>query len=138
MAQGTTSFVLIVATLLSGGCDDTVLMPCADPGPDWAGVQCTMDAYCVSCHSDTHDNPPVAYTVLPVDVLADVLLDEHRYVVPGDPAASQLWRMISGELDPAIDGWGIMPWGYETPLPRSEIAHIEKWIIAGAPIEQGL
>jgi hypothetical protein len=120
------------------GCDDDVLRPCTELTPDWDGVQCTLQQHCTSCHSEPHDVPPVAYTVFPEDLLADLLLEEHRLVVPGDPEASLLWRSISGELNPAIDGWGIMPWGWSEPLPRSEIEHVEAWILAGAHIERGL
>lgn len=117
------------------GCDNTVLRPCGELSPDWHGVQCTVNTHCISCHGEVHDSPPVQFTVLPSDLITDLLDEEHILVVPGDPSASQLWRVLSGELDPALDGWGIMPYGYATPLPTSEIEHVRVWIEEGAELE---
>ncbi len=121
--------------LVAGACDDTVFVPCGELTPDWAGVQCTLNTHCISCHSNTHDNPPVQFTVLPHDLQADLYAETGELVVPGDPAASALWRAVSGDLDPELDIWGIMPWGAEQPLPESEIGHIRTWIEDGAPLE---
>ena len=118
-------------------CDDQVLAPCGELTPDWAGVSCTLDQHCISCHADVHADPPVKYTILPEDLLFDLAHGTGKLVVPGDPDASLLWRSVSGELQ-VTDGWGIMPWGSFRPLPEDQTAHIREWIEAGAPVEDGL
>ena len=118
---------------LLAGCDDALLRPCGTYTPDWAGVQCMMDTHCASCHSGYY---PV---VLPDDVAEDVWFERGWYVRPGDLQGSKLWRVLSGALctadDPACPDpdVGVMPLGGE-PLPRSEWAHVEAWILAGAEV----
>jgi hypothetical protein len=127
---------LLVALLFAAGCDDTAFVPCGELTADWHGVQCTLNTHCVSCHSEPHTSPPVLYTVLPDDLIRDVVDGKGSLVVPGSPDESKLWRTLSGELDPELDQWGIMPWGYREPLPLSQIDHVRAWIEAGAVIEE--
>ena len=99
-------------------------------------MQCTLDTHCVSCHASPHASPPVQYTLLPYDLLRDVEGGGGELVMPFDPDASQLWRVLSGDLDPILDQWGVMPWGYSDPLPSSQVDHVRVWIESGALIEE--
>ena len=94
-----------------------------------------MEAHCISCHSEEHSSPPIV-TVLPEDLYRDVLEGNGELVVPGDPAASKFWRVISGELAEG-DVWGTMPWLAGETLPAESVDHVRRWIEAGAPIPDG-
>lgn len=118
-------------------CDDEILAPCGAYTPDWEGVTCFMEVQCISCHSTTHLEPPVVH-IFPDDVKEDLLHCQGSLVVPYSPEDSQLWRVISGELDHDVDVWGVMPYvdvpGGGRPLPDSEIEHIREWILNGADV----
>ena len=126
--------LFFVGMVTSVGCDDQIFHPCGELTPDWHGVSCTVKTHCVSCHGEPHNGPDLFITtILPADILRDVDSGAGNLVVPGDPAASKLWRTLSGEVLPS--DYGPMPIGREAPLPMSEIGHIKAWIEAGAPIE---
>lgn len=127
--------LLLGCLVIAGGCDDNIYRTCETFTDDWEGVECLLDAHCISCHSEQHSNPPVV-TVLPEDLYRDVLEGNGELVVPGDPAASKLWRVISGELGEG-DVWGAMPWLAGETLPPESIDHVKRWIEAGAPIPDG-
>jgi hypothetical protein len=119
-------WVCAVAAL--AGCDDTVF-----PGsqteytPDWLGAQVLFFDHCVSCHPSVE--PGVD---LPADVLEDVCEGTGALVVAGDPDASMLYRIMSGETidgDPAV-----MPFG-TGPLREDQLAPFRQWILDGANVE---
>lgn len=120
--------------LLATGCADEIFRPCGEYTPDWDGVKCTIDTHCVSCHDGYY---PV---VLPDDLIVDIEEGRGWFVTPGSPEESKLWRVISGKLCSGDEAWcddpdlARMPLGSQ-PLPKSEWAHIEEWILAGAPLE---
>jgi len=128
---------LMALAVLAAGCDDELFIPCGEYEPTWHGVQCLMNSQCVSCHAEEHpDYVPTIVTVLPGDVYADVLdgFDGDPLVVPGDPEASRLWRVLVAP-DSAQQDFGLMPWGYTKPLPDSQIGHVREWIENGAPLD---
>ena len=95
--------------------------------PDWVGVTAFTDASCAVCHSIGGTAEGI---VLPDALRFDLATESGLYVVPFDPAASRLWRVLSGDL---VDGdFGVMPQG-TGPLPEEHIGHIKLWIETGAP-----
>lgn len=121
-----------VLLLLVGGCDDTAFAPVGGcPAgtytADWTGVQALMDDHCASCHAGGS-----SAVVLPDDVATDITDGTGFYVVPGDAAASKLWRVIAGDLGPT-DLSGVMPLG-TGPLDATCIAHVKTWIDNGADL----
>ncbi|MDP2315821.1 MAG: putative metal-binding motif-containing protein [Pseudomonadota bacterium] len=94
---------------------------------DWTTVVALLDASCVSCHG-----PGAGSAVeLPRDLLLDLAIAGGTYVVPFDPDASRLWRVLSGEL--ADGDYGIMPEG-TGQLANDQIAPVKAWIEGGALI----
>ena len=117
--------VLLGAAALSG-CDDTVFQnDVVSYEADWLGVQMFLVDHCVECHQSASSG-----IVLPDDLEEDLDLEAGTYIVPGDPAASMLWRVVSGEVQPGDPL--VMPIG-TGPLPTYQIEHLEAWILAGAP-----
>ena len=92
---------------------------------DWDGVVQFLDDDCAQCHAS--GNP----VLFPDGLEDDVRSGAGALVVAGDPDASALWRVISGDLGPT--DFGPMPFG-DDPLPAAEIAHVRAWIEAGAPL----
>ena len=88
--------------------------------------QIAQDAYaifeqsCLICHG-----PDGAYkeTLL---IEHNALIKENGPVVPGNPAASRLYKRLLGEGGP------LMPLG-GPPLPDPQIETVKNWILAGAP-----
>ena len=129
---------LMLTTALVGlglvACDNTIF-----PGPshsetptgayteDWDGVQDLFDANCITCHGPGGSSPE-----LPGGIEADVLEGSGRWVVPGDPAGSSLWRVLADEM---VEGdFAVMPFG-SGPLPLDQVEHVKAWIEAGASLE---
>lgn len=126
MLRGGSIFFLY---LMLTGCDDTLFA--SDAGtetypPTWIGVTDFMDDHCVVCHSPDGE----ATTQLPTNLAEDLQTSGQRFVVPGDPEASLLWRVVSDTVGP--DDYGVMPLGAGA-LPEPTVAHIREWILAGAP-----
>lgn len=118
--------ILTVSALLAVlvACDDNIWTGGGGGyDPDWFGVQVFMVDYCVQCHP-TFEEPD-----WPEDLEQDVRDGTGFYVVAGDPEASLLWRVVSGDVD---EGEVIMPPG--GPLPPVKTQHIYDWIEAGAPL----
>lgn len=121
--------------LLLGGCDDTLMVPPFDEGTvttptytaDWAGVQDLMADKCSNCHPTSGG---FDVTVLETDVRGGT----GAYVVAGDPAASLMYRLVTGQR---IDGDpGAMPLG-TGPLPAADTLGLEAWIASGATLPEG-
>jgi len=107
-------------------CDDDIF-PVGEGGdtytPDWAGTQLLIEDHCVSCHATTEP-------VLPDALIPDIQNEVGDWVVPGDPEASVLWRVMSGNLQ---DGdAGVMPLG-TGPLPASATDPVAEWITVCDP-----
>ena len=83
---------------------------------DWAGMEAFFADHCEVCH--------VAGGAGGFDLSAAV--SAGQYIVPGDAAASDLWLVLSGGAFPAMPPSG--------QLPAADIAHVEAWINAGAPL----
>ncbi|MCO4747801.1 MAG: hypothetical protein KC912_23600 [Proteobacteria bacterium] len=119
--------VLVVAALLIGtACDDTVF-PGGGPSypPGQVGVKALLEDQCALCHPAIEP----AYT-FPDDVWTDVADGTEALVVPGDPEASLLWRVMT---NPGPDE-AVMPSG--GLLPIETVQHVEAWILDGAPIDE--
>ena len=87
---------------------------CGAYAPDWDGVTAFFADECLACHGDSNTNP----VVLPEAIVEDLRTGAGFYVVPGDPDASRLWRVLSDDL---VEGdYGVMPLG-TGPLPVCEI-----------------
>lgn len=119
-----TRAVLVLATMLVG-CDDTVFpQHIVEYENDWTGVSAFTYNTCRGCH------PSVAEPSWPEALEEDLLSEEGLYVVPGDPAASYFWRVLSdadreeGDLRMPATG----------SLPPEQIEFIREWILAGAPL----
>ena len=108
------------------GCDDTVF-----PGsgamypPGQQGVKQFLDNECALCHPAIEP----AYD-FPEDVWAAAADDTNDLVVPGDPEASKLWRVISdpGPSDVAMPSAGL--------LPPGTVQVVYDWILEGAPTDE--
>lgn len=119
---------LVLGCVTLVGCDDTIFPPNArDYTADWAGVEQFMYAECANCH------PSIEPSVdLPRDLHSDVCNADGYLVVAGDPDASMLWRIVSGELNETDPPQ--MPFG-QPPIPADDIEFLRQWIATGASIE---
>ena len=116
------------------GCDDAVLVPQQTFGSDWSGTRDMLSVQCADCHPSgsqvlPEDDVRADRVSLPDVVLTDVCENLGNYVVPGDLAESQLWRIVTGlrrETDPPR-----MPSG-RSNLTDAQIADLEDWILSGA------
>lgn len=125
---------LAVPLAVLGGCDDTLYgVPIGGEGgvvePEYdvsfAGVEAMWVDHCQVCH-------PAVNEFDLGQVVADIEQETGMYVVPGDPEASMLWRLISGtRLD---DDPRTMPDGSPTGLRPVEREHVRLWILDGAPV----
>jgi len=90
-----------------------------------------MDRTCVSCH-----NPNKVKGGLRMDTFAELMKggDSGPSIVPGDAAASELYRRITLPHDDEE----FMPSGGKKPLSADETRWIELWIEAGASETAGL
>ncbi|MFT6145406.1 MAG: hypothetical protein ACJAZO_005398 [Myxococcota bacterium] len=119
---------LLVLWLCLAACDDTVIGGGGQTyTPDWLGTQVFFVDHCVQCHPSVEPSLD-----LPGDILVDVCDETGIWVVPGDPEASMLWRLVADtglENDPAV-----MPFG-TGPLPSGQTDFLREWIAAGARVE---
>jgi hypothetical protein len=83
-------------------------------------IQPIFDRACVSCHG-----VQAGLTLTGYDQLMNGSLDG-PVVIPGNPAASELLRRLTGLSEPR------MPLGSQ-PLSAGDIQLIEAWIAAGSP-----
>ena len=130
--------IAVLLLIVGSGCDDTLFGESAEGAEDlyesdWNGVVELMTDECVSCH--------IAGGFADELILPDAILDDLEsgagfLVVPGDPSASYLWRVVSGELEP--DDYGLMP-PAAAPLDEAATNHVKTWISEGAlaPISAG-
>ena len=86
---------------------------------DWVGMQAFFGDQCAECHSD-------GAVVFPDAIRADVGDGTEQWVVPGDPEASRLWLLLTGDIQPG------MP--LANPLLPETIEHVHTWIADGAPL----
>lgn len=124
-------WVVLGALALSTSCDDTVFNSTGGGGgdgyePDFTGVVAMFHDHCHECHPALRDS-------FDAGILEnDVEEGTGDFVVAGDPAASRLWRVIS-DTRTDEDGGVMPPTG---ALPADQVAHVEDWILAGAPLLQ--
>ncbi len=118
--------LVALALLITAGCDDTLF-----PGnervyePNWLGVQVFTFDHCAQCH------PSLAEPAFPAAIEEDIRNEDGVYVVPGDPEASLLWRVLSSD-DRLTGDPPKMPLG--RPLRPERVAFVREWILAGAPL----
>ena len=82
-----------------------------------------LTAKCAECHSSNLPHPRGKFGYV-TDLRR--LVDSGKYVVPGSPRGSELWKQISDDDMPPDDARA-------GPLTESEKASILAWINAGAP-----
>ena len=114
---------------LAQGCNDERLGP--EPTVIENPTACDIDEqifelHCFSCHQENG----VAAPILTLATLQDESLNS--YIVPNDPAASFLFRKVSGE-DLGENEGTIMPPG--EGLDEALVETMRQWIDAGAPKE---
>jgi mono/diheme cytochrome c family protein len=113
---------LIVLTSLLAGSAAT-LAPAATPGLD-AKVRALFDQHCLDCHGKNEDQAPV----LDSSVSLASLRGDSKVIVPGNPAASKLFELVS--LAP--DAKKRMPKNTagdpRPPLSAEEKATLAEWI----------
>lgn len=91
--------------------------------------------YCERCHNQGDNYPDLGAGAMRHLVNADALAyPGEKLVVPGDLAASFLYRKVHG---PAADEGIIMPPPEEDTAPAEGIAALEAWINGGAPPCEG-
>ena len=81
-------------------------------------VRPVLSANCAECHSEKTKTS--GFSVSSMDAVVAGGNKHGRAVVPGDPAASPLVKILKGQLNPR------MPFGKE--LAAADIANIENWI----------
>jgi hypothetical protein len=124
---------LWLGLFLTAGCDDhTFPLPGEGGGgdgpaytSDWEGAQEFMGDHCEGCH------PQLSAPDMPIDIADDIIDGSGRYIVPGDPMASEFWLVIIDESEQT----SIMPLGIAQPLPENVVQPIFDWIEAGASLE---
>lgn len=129
----------IVAAMAAMACVATLTGACADIDDrpaTWSYVYTTIiQPNCTSsaCHSGMagtaglrFENLGATYVYLTGRVCnsEDDAAADHNFVVPYDPARSQLMYMLRGE-----DTWRMPP---DVALPEVEIELVERWILEGA------
>lgn len=124
--------VLCLGLVLAAGCDDhTFPLPGEGGGggdsytADWDGAQAFMGDHCEGCH------PSLSEPEMPIGIADDIIDGNGRYIVPGDPMASEFWLVITDQSDQT----SIMPLGAAQPLPDNVVQPIFDWIEAGASLE---
>ncbi len=114
------------------GCDDTVFpVPEAPTGDGWCGVQALLTGECVTCHSARSALGGLDLETDPSVVLEATSASGEPYVVPGDAAASFLYRKLSGDLQGG-EGTVMPPSG--SP-PAEVLDMVAAWIDGGASME---
>ncbi len=98
----------------AAGTGDTGSVAAPTYEASWDGVQAMFAEHCDSCHPTTNG----------IDLRASI----DTYVVPGDLEASDLWDAVGGTSISTM----MPPSGR---LPSESVAHVEDWILAGAPTE---
>ncbi len=122
-------WVAVAVVLAASGCDDHVF-PNVGGGdetaytPTFEGFEGFFGDHCEGCHPSLN-----AWDV--DQTVADINSGAGRFVVPGDPDASLLWRVITD----ADDRVALMPLGNAQPLDASVTGHIRQWILDGASLE---
>jgi hypothetical protein len=119
-----TAFLISLSTLalaaLQTGCGEKAVTYQADIKP-------ILDANCVSCH--VPGGAGYEKSGLRLDS-HEALMKGTQFgavVVPGSSVSSTLYRLVSGQADPAIR----MPHG-QGALPEADVATIAAWIDQGA------
>ena len=122
---------MVWLVLLLLGCDDEVFRPCGEYTSDWAGVECFLDVHCAACHADPQEPTTGEF---PEEIYSDVLGGTGIFVNTSSGVAedSQLWRVLIGAVE--IGDPVMMPYEGD-PLPFTEIAHIQEWLEACAPLK---
>lgn len=88
-------------------------------------IQPLFEKQCKVCHSGE-----MAQSGLDVSSRTGLLKGGGRgpAIVPGDPKASLLYKLVAHEIEP-----GMPPGGQDSQLPKDLVARIAAWIQAGAP-----
>lgn len=111
----------LLGALLLGG-----KLPAAEPAlapPEYPQVAALLTKYCVGCHNDTDREGKLS--LASYDALRQGG-QKGSVVVPGQPEASRLIRVLTGQAEPKMPPEG------ETPPSKEEISQIYAWIAAGA------
>lgn len=109
------------AVLLIAGCG-------SEPDVSFAqDVRPVLEKHCADCHLGSGEGVEASGFV--VEGYDDVMKGTNLgpVIVSGDPLSSNLYRLVSGKVDPSIQ----MPHGKD-PLTEEEIRVIELWIAQGA------
>lgn len=120
---------VVSALVVVVGCDDHVF-PNATPTdttayvPSFDGFEAFFGDHCEGCHPSLNGWDVEA-------TRKDIVDNTGRFVVPGDPDGSLLWRVIIG----ADANVALMPLGFAQPLDGSVTAHVRQWILDGASLE---
>jgi mono/diheme cytochrome c family protein len=100
------------------------------PGPGeavtWMHVAPIFATRCAKCHSPQGQMGPAPEGYLLTSYEATVSARDRVRIVPGQPAASDVWRRIRGHAQPRMPMDG-PPW-----LDDGDIRLIERWIAEGA------
>lgn len=115
-------FFLAVGPALAEGCTVTL----ADD------IQPILDASCVACHQDASPGEGLSLqkksTFANTVNVASTQVPEMMRIVPGDAAASYLFRKLQGTHEEVGGAGDMMPYGGE--LLAEELAKVEAWINA--------
>lgn len=98
-----------------------------DASMDSTRVMAVFQKYCISCHSDNDPEGDVIVSSLAKAV--EGKSNNARWIVPGVPSESLIYRTMSGELDPK------MPPEEEPQPTKAELELVRAWIAGGAKIE---
>ncbi len=101
--------------------------PSVNPNSDSAKVMAVFQKYCLSCHSDNDPEGDVIVSSLTKAVAGKS--SSGKWIVPGVPAESLIYRTMSGELEPK------MPPEEEPQPTKAELDLVRAWIAGGAKID---
>ncbi len=101
--------------------------PSVNPAADSAKVMAVFQKYCLSCHSDNDPEGDVIVSSLAKAVAGKS--SSGKWIVPGVPAESLIYRTMSGELEPK------MPPEEEPQPTKAELDLVRAWIAGGAKID---
>lgn len=124
------AFFAASALLCLAACDDEIRLPEQEVSdgvsPDYCGVSELMESSCVSCHGAGGSEPELTDIADVVDLESSSYAGE-IYVVPGDAAASFLYKKCAGEQG---DMGSSMPLGGS--MSDDNLDALATWIDDGA------